>query len=665
MEPDLRQTPLYCEIEAHFKAALAPGFGRISGATDPAPSPDGRMIACTGSRLERLDGVPRTRICLVNLGSDTVEEITTGPNDDLMPRWSPDSTQLAFLSDRAQSGQHQLYLLSAGRLGEARSTPWIEGTVEYLAWAPDGRSILLGVAGPGADIADAQGAGSTAAPTESLPAWMPHVDAGVSDNQWRRLWLYDLAAATSRLVSRRGLNVWEATWTGNDRIAAIVSRAPREGAWYTAWLAAIDVHTGEDTTIYESPRQLGILAASPRGERLAVIQALCSDRGLVAGDVLLFTEVDGPPQVVDMAGVDVTHLSWLDERRLFFTGLRGLMTVFGEADTASGEIHEIWSTRESCGRFVPHAAPMRDGAVALVLQSYHRFPELVVVRDGTPSSVADLSHAGSAYLLRVGGTLDDVRWTAPDGLHIEGLLARPGTPGPHPLIVNVHGGPVWAYRNTWWLFEDITRLLVSRGYAVLHPNPRGSFGRGQAFAEHVYGDMGGADTDDLLSGIEALVTRGVADTTRVGIMGVSYGGFMASWLITRTDRFAAAASMSPVNDWLSMHYTTYFPDFDRLFLQDEPSNAGGQYTTRSPIMFAHRVRTPTLHTAGGLDEATPASQAVEFHHALLERGVPSELAVYPQEGHDVHRFPAVIDRCTRLVAWFERFMPAISPPPGT
>ena len=205
------------------------------------------------------------------------------------------------------------------------------------------------------------------------------------------------------------------------------------------------------------------------------------------------------------------------------------------------------------------------------------------------------------------------------------------------------------------------RLLVSRGYAVLHPNPRGSFGRGQAFAEHVYGDMGGADTDDILSGIEALVARGIADTTRVGVMGVSYGGFMSSWLITRTDRFAAAVSMSPVTDWLSMHYTTYFPEFDRLFLQDDPSNVAGQYAARSPLLFAHRAHTPTLHTSGGRDEATPASQALEFHRALLEHGVTSSLAIYPQEGHDVHQFPAVIDRCTRIVAWFDRFMPARTP----
>ncbi len=658
MERDLRPTALYQAIATHFQRALAPGFGRISGAADPAPSSDGERIAFTGSRWERLEGLPQTRICLLTRQTGAWEEITAGPHNDLMPRWSPDGMRLAFLSDRTRPGQHQVYLLEADRLGEARAVPPVEGTVESIAWAPDGRALLLVVAGPGADIADAQGAGTTPHLSDDLPAWMPAVDNGITAQQWRRLWRYDLASGTMRLLTRSGLNVWEAAWVGPDRIAAIVSTAPREGAWYTAQLALIDGTSGVEEILYASPRQLGVPAGTPAGERLAVIQALCSDRGLVAGDLLLFDGQTTTPRAVETGGVDVTHLAWRDDQRLVFAGLRGLSTVVGEVDLAAGQTRELWTARESCGLFVPAAVPLGADAVTLVLEGYTRPPELVVVRAGEVTPLARFGHDGSAYQCAVGGTLEEVQWTAPDGLVVEGLLAWPEGPGPHALILNVHGGPVWAYRNCWWLYQDLTRVLVSRGYAVLHPNPRGSMGRGQAFAEQVYGDMGGADTDDLLAGVDALVARGLVDPTRVGVMGVSYGGFMTSWLITQTDRFAAAVAMSPSTDWVSFHYTTYFPDFDRLFLQDVPSNVTGPYFSRSPIMFAGRVRTPTLHTTGGLDEATPAGQAIEFHHALLEQGVPSSLAIYPQEGHDVHRFPAVIDRSTRVVGWFERFMPA-------
>ncbi len=664
VERDLRQTPLYREVEEHFHHALAPAFAHISGADDPAPSPDDRWIAFTGSRLERLEGLPTTRICLAEIATGHCEQITAGPNDDRLPRWSPDGARLAFLSDRARNGHHQLYLLEAHRLGEARATPAIEGTVEYLAWSPDGRSILLGVAGLGADVDDAHGSGTIGSTAADEPAWMPYVESGVTADQWRRLWLYDLATGTCWPMSREGLNVWEAAWVGADRIAAIVSRAPGEGAWYSASLALVDIATGREDVLYTSTRQLGLPAASPSGRRLAVVQALCSDRTLVAGDLLVSDEPGAAPRIVATGGVDITHLAWRDETRLFWAGQRHLQSVYGQYDALSGRSEELWASGETSGQASPLAMPLAAKAFVVVLQSYTRFPELAVVQDGAPRTVVSLTHRGSDYVMAVGGRCEEVAWTAPDGLEIEGILVSPRGPGPHPLIVHVHGGPVWAARNTWAMSDLCTPLLVSRGYAILYPNPRGSSGRGQAFAELVIGDVGGADTLDILSGIDALVARGVVDTTRVGVMGLSYGGYMASWLITQTDRFAAAAPMAPATDLFSAHYTSNIPDFDHLFLQDDPTNLSGPYFARSPIMYASRARTPTLQTAGALDLCTPPTQVVEFHHALREHGVPSQIVIYPGEGHSVRRFPALIDQCTRIVDWFERFMPASSSDAG-
>jgi dipeptidyl aminopeptidase/acylaminoacyl peptidase len=356
--------------------------------------------------------------------------------------------------------------------------------------------------------------------------------------------------------------------------------------------------------------------------------------------------------------VDVTCLAWRDEDHLFYAGVRGVETVFGEYDATSGWVQELWATEETCGQRYPSAQPDGSGAFALVLHSYRRYPEVAIVRDGAPRSVTSLAHAGSEYLRQVGGIAEVVKWGAPDGLEIEGILVRPESQGPYPLVVLVHGGPVWAFRSTWSMYYHYTPLLVSRGYAVLHPNPRGSGGRGREFAARVFGDMGGADTDDIVSGIDSLVARGLVDTNRVGVTGGSYGGFMACWLITRTDRFAAAVPMSPVTNWFSQHYTSNIGYFDRLFLNDSPTNTTGRFALRSPLLHASRVRTPTLQTTGALDRCTPPTQAVEFHHALLEHGVASELAIYPQEGHGVRQFPAVIDQCARMVAWFERYMPA-------
>ncbi len=660
MNRDLRDTPLYRQVEEHFRRALEPAFGRISDAADPVPSPDGRRIAFTGSKLEKLEGTPTTRICLADAAEGTFEEVTAGPNDDRLPRWSPDGTVLAFVSDRAQKGRHQLYLLEAGRVGEARPAPAVDGTIEDLSWSPDGSQILLGVAGVGAELAGVQGSGSTKKADEELPPWIPEVEAGPDENSWRRAWMFDVGSREVRAVSREGLNVWEAVWCGPGRIAGIVADGPAEDTWYEAPLALIDPGSGKESILYRSDRQLGFLAASPSGRRLAVIEAICSDRLVMAGDLLLVDPDTGDATRVESAGVDVTHAVWRDEVRLLFIGFRGMDLVVGELDPGAGAnaSRELWSSHESSGFYEPRVQPAGPDGFALTLQSYDRYPEVVVVEGGQARTVVSLSHEGSRYVRGIAERLDRVSWTAPDGLEIDGLLARPDRDGPFPLVTNVHGGPVSARVNTWSMSGQLTPLLVSRGYAVFFPNPRGSSGRGQAFAEMVYGDMGGGDARDILAGIDALVERGMADRERLGVMGGSYGGFMSAWLVTQDERFAAAVAYSPVTDWYSQHLTSNIGHWDRLILGEDLQKPGGEYFKRSPIAFARRARTPTLLTAGSVDRCTPPGQAREFYQALLENGVETELAIYPGEGHGVRKLPATIDWVARTVAWFERHMPA-------
>jgi len=657
---DLRDTPLYRQVEDHFRRALEPAFGRISDAADPVPSPDGRRIAFTGSKLEKLEGTPTTRICLADAAEGTFEEVTAGPNDDRLPRWSPDGTVLAFVSDRAQKGRHQLYLLEAGRVGEARPAPAVDGTIEDLSWSPDGSQILLGVAGVGAELAGVHGSGSTKKADEELPPWIPEVEAGPDENSWRRVWIFDVGSRQVRPVSREGLNVWEAVWCGPGRIAGIVADGPAEDTWYEAPLALIDAGSGKESILYRSDRQLGFLAASPSGRRLAVIEAICSDRLVMAGDLLLVDPDTGDATRVESAGVDVTHAVWRDEARLLFIGFRGMDLVVGELDPGAGAnaSRELWSSHESSGFYEPRVQPAGPDGFALTLQSYDRYPEVVVVEGGQARTVVSLSHEGSRYVRGIAERLDRVSWTAPDGLEIDGLLARPDRDGPFPLVTNVHGGPVSARVNTWGMSGQLTPLLVSRGYAVFFPNPRGSSGRGQAFAEMVYGDMGGGDARDILAGIDALVERGMADRERLGVMGGSYGGFMSAWLVTQDERFAAAVAYSPVTDWYSQHLTSNIGHWDRLILGEDLQKPGGEYFKRSPIAFARRARTPTLLTAGSVDRCTPPGQAREFYQALLENGVETELAIYPGEGHGVRKLPATIDWVARTVAWFERHMPA-------
>jgi len=142
------------------------------------------------------------------------------------------------------------------------------------------------------------------------------------------------------------------------------------------------------------------------------------------------------------------------------------------------------------------------------------------------------------------------------------------------------------------------------------------------------------------------------------VMGGSYGGFMSSWLITQDQRFAAAIPVAPVTNWLSQHLTSNIPYFDTFCLGSRYTDLGGKHYLRSPVQFAHRVRTPTLNICGALDRCTPPGQALEFHSALRENGVESVLVTYPREGHGVRTFPGMIDYAARVVDWFETHLKA-------
>lgn len=657
MQRDLRETALYQEAEAVYKSLRQPGTGQISDAAEVHVSPEGQQAVFAGTLMDMLEGAPPTRICHVDLRSGAARVLTFGPNTDRLPKYSPDGRQVAFLSDRHKKSDFQLYLLDPVS-GAARSTLPVKGWVEYLHWSPDGKRILLGVAGYGADTSGGQGAITSKRVAEKVPSWMPAVATGDESYRWRRAWVYELATERVRQVSHDNSNVWEAVWCGNDALAAVISPGPGEGLWYTARFHVVDVNTGESREIYRPKDQLGWPAASPSGKQLAIVEALCSDRWVVAGDLRLIETASGKIHQVDTRGVDITHTEWRSERQLLLAGQRGFESVVGVYDTQSRAFTQVWRSSEvTTGGFRIAVSGLNEtGDCVLVGESFVRAPEIGIVRRGDYRTVRsfDVGYADQAKAI---AAVERVTWKAPDGLEIQGWLLLPKGSAPHPLVLTVHGGPVGHSRPRWLGRAGLsTLMLVKRGYAVFFTNPRGSSGRGQDFARQVLGEMGGADTYDHLSGLDHLVEQGIADPKRLGVTGGSYGGFMTSWLITQDSRFAAAVSVAPTTNQVTQHLISNIPHFVALFLADSYRNPSGKYFERSPIMYAHKVKTPTLNICGALDRCTPPEEALQFHNALLENGVKSVLVTYPEEGHGVRQFPAAIDYAVRLVAWFQEYM---------
>lgn len=616
VDREVYHAPIWQEIEEYFQKLHAPGFGNVTHGSDLVASPDGKYLVFTGVILNKIEASPDTRICIIDIATRELRLLTQGPHQDQHAAFSPDGQYISFLSDRTAPGVFKPFIMpfANGIPGDLQTPPNIPGIVEYQFWAPDSSQILLGVAGSGAEKQSASGSGKFEGNgTTDVPSWVPEIDTGIQGDQWRSIWLYNIETHHVSKASPPGLNVWDANWCGTRDFIAVVSDRPAEGAWYRSKLVMIDISTRQTNNILlpSLDRQFSRPVASPSGKHAATIYALCSDRSIVAGNINLIELKTNSVVELDANGVDVTEITWIDDENIFFSGLRGLQSVYGQLNITTQNVEELLSTDFTSGKWYPEAAVIGLGNFAVILEGRKMQQQVTVFQHGREEVISSFTHEGCDWLQSQIGPCRPFAWVADDGLEMQGFLALPsrGSP-PYPLIVEVHGGPVWAWQNRW-PGGDIWALHVSRGYAVFFPNPRGSSGRGQDFIRHVYGDMGGADHLDIITGVDKLVKEGVVDTTKVGITGRSYGGTMAAWIITQTDRFAASVPIASASDWRSQHTTSNIPEFDQIFLQSDPYEVGGEYQIRSALLYAGRYPTPVFQVAGKEDYCVPSSQGLQ------------------------------------------------------
>jgi len=443
------------------------------------------------------------------------------------------------------------------------------------------------------------------------------------------------------------VNVFELGWAG-DKVVAVCTEDPSESAWYDAWIGLIDLDTRQVERVHTPKWQLQSPRISPGG-RVAWVEGFSSDRGTLTGTVHVLGQGPVAPEL------HVSSIEFADENTLWVAGWRGAGTFAGRL-SLDGSYEELAGGEVTIGpRFQPQLAVSADGTrAAAAYEGPDDPPEVVLWENGTARTLTALNAEVAPML----GTVEQqsYRWKSFDGLEIEGILVLPRErpEGPLPLVVVVHGGPTGCW--PWAFTTGLSHVLTADGYALFLPNVRGSVGRGPEFAEANLGDMGGGDLKDILAGVDALVGEGIADDARVAISGGSYGGFMSSWAITQTDRFAAAMPFAVVTDWVSFHSTTNIGQFDRLYLQAEPWDAAGEYTNRSPVYHAHKCKTPTLILHGEDDLCTPLGQAFELYNALVEGGCAAELVVYPREGHGWTEREHQLDSWNRIRDWLARYL---------
>lgn len=616
-----------------------------------AVSPDGSRVAATVSAsFTRKGERAATSIWLAPTDGGSARQLTRGPGQDGLPRWSPSGDALAFASDRDHPGRMSLYVLGDG-FGEAEPVGDVAGSVEDARWSPDGRSLLVLAADLGADRAGAQTA------TRIVESGTAEADPEVTRpaRAWRRLYRVDAATGATTEVSPEGLNVWEFDWRGGAAVV-VCSDEPSESAWYDARLALLDLDARTAQTLHEPEWQLQGPRLSPDGSRVAFVEGFASDRGIVAG-TLHVLEIEAGKARALAPDLDVCMALWRDDSTLLYAAWRGLGSSIGTVGL-DGAVEELHGGERILGvRYAARVAASRDGTTLVsILDAPDSPPEVVVLEPDGPRPITALNAEAAPGVPRP--EWDRFAWEAEDGWEIEGLLALPPDRDANtlPLVVLVHGGPTSCWSWEFAPYRGTANLLAAAGYAVLLPNPRGSAGRGQEFARANLGDMGGGDLRDILAGVDALVAAGTVDDARVAIMGGSYGGFMSCWAITQTDRFAAAIPQAVVSDWTSFHLTTNIGQFDALFLDSDPYDPAGEYPRRSPVMHAKKCRTPTLIMHGAEDLCTPIGQARELYSALVEAGCEVELVVYPREGHGWLEWDHQLDAWERTRAWLDRHL---------
>jgi dipeptidyl aminopeptidase/acylaminoacyl peptidase len=260
--------------------------------------------------------------------------------------------------------------------------------------------------------------------------------------------------------------------------------------------------------------------------------------------------------------------------------------------------------------------------------------------------------------------IEVIRWKAPDGLEIEGLLLKPlnyEAGKRYPLILQIHGGP---YGQFAYGLNTRAQIFAANGYAVLLPNPRGSTGYGNKFTTANLGDWGGKDYQDLMTGVDEVIKMGLADPERLAVMGGSYGGFMTFWVITQTNRFKAAIGHAGISDWYSFYGQSDIPGLMEYGFGGVPWTARETYEKWSPVRYADRVKTPLMITHGEQDRRVPIAQAEQYYRALRKRGVETVFIRYPREGHGIAEPNHQIDLVRRQLEWFDKHLKLTTPTGG-
>jgi dipeptidyl aminopeptidase/acylaminoacyl peptidase len=559
--------------------------------------------------------------------------------------WSPDSKKLAFLSDAAKASQLQLYVIDAsGPAGSARKLTQVKGFLSAPGWSPDGKTIA---------VLFTENATRAAGP---LVAETPETGEIKDSFFEQRLALIDVATTKLRQISPADTYVYDYDWSPDGlRFAVTAALGNGDNNWYIAELFTLDAATGLMKSIYKPPLQIANPAWSPDGQRIAFIGGLMSDEPSVGGDIFTIAATGGEARnITPEMKASASWLAWTSQENIIFgeylEGDSGVATI-NPADGSKTELFRD-AGQITAGAWGVNLSLSRDAKISAVIRSSFSAPPEVWA--GPTANWKQITQRNKS--IKPGwGEAKSIHWKN-GGFEVQGWLLYPRDFDPakkYPLIVQVHGGPGAAADSQWPSTHNYYVPLAGAGYFVLQPNPRGSFGQGEAFTRANVKDFGYGDFKDIMAGVDEAIKVAPVDPNRLGICGWSYGGYMTMWAVTQTNRFKAAMAGAGLSNWQSYYGENLIDQWMIPFFGKSVYDDPDVYAKSSPINFIKKAKTPTLILVGDSDGEVPAPQSYEFWHALKTLGVETQFVVYEHEGHMFSSPKHQRDVVERTLGWFD------------
>jgi dipeptidyl aminopeptidase/acylaminoacyl peptidase len=616
----------------------------LKSVNDAQISPDGQWVAYTVTHADLEQNANDADIWLVSTKGSEPVRLTTNKKNDTSPRWSPDGRRLAFVS--ARDDKPQIYLMSPFG-GEPERLTETKGGVRQFVWSPDGKSIAY--------VSDHE-------PTAEEEQRTKEKDDAVvvdSDYKFTRLWVLDLAAPKPRLIATGDGVVSDPQWSPDGtRLAYVTHPTPRADDNSLSDIWTVSAVAGSPRKLLENPGPDNSPRWSPDGSQIAFVTSARSD--VRQGRLAVIPAAGGTPRMIAPTFLyQPSAPAWSPDGRTIHFGASVKTTTQLFAVPAVGGTPRALS--HVSGTIAGGTLSRDAGTIAYTQGDAQHPADVHVARvDATllnPTKLTDHNPQVTGLAL---GRSEVVTWKSADGMPMDGILIYPvgyEAGRRFPLVAAIHGGPsgVWtqSFAGNW---ANAGQVLASQGFAVFYPNPRGSSAYGEQFLRANIKDWGTGDYRDIQSGIDSLIARGIADSTRLAQSGWSYGGYMTAWTLTQTNRFKALVVGAGLTDMFSMHSTNDLPTTVEHYFGAEPWNDTTEYRKRSAMTFIKNARTPTLILHGQADQRVPIGQSQELYVGLRKNGVPVQLVFYPREPHGLQEPRHQLDKMKRENEWIRRWV---------